>query len=78
MYPIFLAVLLLTASKVISYDLEMEGSGEVCDVEGSTCPEDKCCRKEICEKGGSGLICCENPDEKPVECAKCPMCGESN
>ena len=77
MYRIFLVMLLLNASRVISFDFEVEGSGEVCDVEGSTCPENTCCRTELCKKDGNGLQCCKNPDENPVECAKCPMCGES-
>ena len=39
---------------------DKEGSGEVCNVEGSTCPEDKCCRDAECgkDKDTEGLKCC--------------------
>ena len=77
MHPIIYGVLLLTVSNVLAFELEIEGSGEVCNVQGSTCPEDNCCRKEICEKHGKGILCCENPHDNSVECATCPMCGES-
>ena len=60
---------------------EQEGSGEVCNVEGSTCPDDKCCRDELCgkEKDSEGLKCCDNPtidpDRSNPQCANCPKCG---
>ena len=59
-----------------------EGSSEVCNVEGSTCPSNKCCRDEICgkEKDSEGLKCCGNPtidpDRSNPQCANCPKCSE--
>ena len=47
MHPIIYGVLLITVRNVNAFEVEIEGSGEVCNVEGSTCPEDNCCRKEI-------------------------------
>ena len=53
---------------------EEEGSGDVCNVDGSTCPEDKCCRQDACEKGGGESHCCTDPSSDP-SCANCPTCG---
>ena len=73
-------MLLLSATMVVSsrYDDrgEYEASGDVCNVDGSTCPENKCCRDEICKQDGHGLICCNDPDDNPVECANCPKCSK--
>ena len=55
---------------------ENEGSGDVCNVDGSTCPDEKCCREDICKTDGHGLICCNDPDDNPVECANCPKCSK--
>ena len=54
---------------------DVAGSGEVCNVEGSTCPEYTCCREEICKQDGHGLKCCKSPEEDPTNCANCPECG---
>ena len=53
-----------------------EGSGDVCNVDGSTCPENKCCRDKACEKDGGELHCCTDPSSDP-SCANCPTCGKN-
>ena len=58
-----------------------EGSGEgVCTVEGSTCPNDKCCREEKCKEEGLQLRCCNDPerdtDQLNTECSNCPKCSK--
>ena len=65
----------------VSIEIEdLDGSGDdsndVCNFEGSTCPENICCRQELCDKEGNGVRCCEDPDTDPVGCANCPKCGE--
>ena len=61
---------------------DLEGSGEVCNVEGSTCPNDKCCRDTECgkNKDSEGLKCCNDPTRDPErsnpECANCPKCSK--
>ena len=65
----------------VSIEIEdLDGSGDVsndvCNYEGSTCPENICCRQELCDKEGNGIRCCEDPDTDPVGCANCPKCGE--
>ena len=64
---------------------------EVCDVEGSTCPEDThCCEKAVCDfqqpetikdKGNQlKTKCCDKAELEivplPDYCSKCPICGE--
>ena len=78
-----IAVLLFV---VIAKGNEGEGSGDVgnkgkeygdvCNVDGSTCPDDKCCREAECTKDGGELTCCEDPSSDPT-CANCPKCGKS-
>ena len=57
-----------------------EGSGEVCNAEGSTCPDDKCCRPSKCERDVPTLKCCNDPTKEPdssnPECSNCPLCGK--
>ena len=72
---------MLIFQRSVSIEIEaLDGSGdasnEVCNFEGSTCPEDICCRQELCDKEGNGVSCCEDPDTDPVGCANCPKCGE--
>ena len=72
---------------ICSFDLiialnaqDNEGSGEVCNVEGSTCPADKCCKPSKCERDAPTLKCCNDPTEEPdssnPECSNCPLCGK--
>ena len=70
------------ATVYIVRSVDVEGSGEVCNVEGSTCPPDKCCRDTKCgkDKESEGLKCCDDPTKDPdrsnPECANCPKCGK--
>ena len=55
-------------NKVLAQN-EEEGSGEVCNIEASTCPDDKCCTDLSCEKenkksevNGAIYKCCELKD----------------
>ena len=63
----------------------IEGSGEVCDIEASSCPDDKCCSKKKCDEEGKTVKCC--PDHvdfahwivnegQPLGCSQCPTCCE--
>ena len=54
---------------------EIEGSGDVCNVDGSTCPDDKCCRQSKCDADSPELHCCESGDSDPT-CANCPTCSK--
>lgn len=53
---------------------EPEGSGDVCQVDGSTCPDEKCCRSETCLKEAPSLQCCDDPSSEN-SCSPCPTCG---
>ena len=55
----------------------MEGSGDVCSVEGSTCPEKKCCRPEKCLKDSPNIKCCDEPSSES-NCSPCKTCGKLN
>ena len=47
---------------VVSAQIDpIEGSGEVCDIEASSCPDDKCCSKRKCDEEGKTVKCC--PDQ---------------
>ena len=53
---------------------EPEGSGEVCNIEASTCPEDKCCTDLKCENENKAnqvkaktYSCCELKDSETRE-----------
>ena len=56
------------------------GSGDVCNVDGSTCPQNKCCRDTKCETDAPELKCCDDPtiepDKSNPECSNCPKCGK--
>lgn len=55
---------------------EPEASGD-CDFEGSTCPEDKCCRQDRCNYENNAKICCEKTSEGGLsdsECSRCDKC----
>ena len=56
----------------------MEGSGDVCTVEGSTCPdpENTCCRDEKCQMEGGQVKCCSDPFSDDT-CSPCSECGKS-
>lgn len=57
-----------------------EGSGDVCNVDGSTCPNDKCCRQSKCTTEAPELKCCDDPSKDPdrsnPECSNCPLCSK--
>ena len=75
---------------IITADSAIEGSGEVCDVEGSTCPEDKCCSDAVCAQEGENYNCCDDPkhpdmdfsqwvvseEGQRMKCANCPKCSK--
>ena len=74
---IIIAVLtLVIITKKCNAKSDDEGSGDVCNVDGSTCPEDKCCREAACQKDGGELTCCPDPSSDPT-CANCPKCGKN-
>ena len=69
--------------------IDQEGSGEsgeVCNLEGSTCPSDKCCTDSMCEN--EQYRCCDIPNgynrqtfvqyiaQQGSDCASCPKCGK--
>ena len=81
MYPYYAMILFLMLQNSVAIEIEsLEGSGDdsddVCNSEGSTCPDETCCRQEQCDKEGNGVRCCADPNEDPVGCANCPKCGE--
>lgn len=59
-------------------DEDTEGSGDVCNVEGSTCPDpdNTCCRDEQCQKEGGHSKCCSDPSSEN-NCSPCSVCGKS-
>ena len=68
--------LLLLVNLVCSENVDyVEGSGDVCNVEGSSCPEGKCCRPDKCKKEASELKCCDDPNSENT-CSPCPTCGK--
>ena len=73
-------ILCVMVSVVCFAQDEPEGSGDVCNVDGPTCPNDKCCRESNCLKDSPELKCCNDPSKDPdrsnPECSNCPKCGK--
>ena len=86
MFAIFCQIMVLHHAHVMA---QPEGSGEVCNVDGSTCPFDKCCLDTQCGVEGGDYNCCEDPKYPGMEfskyvvseeglrkkCANCPKCS---
>ena len=62
---------------------------EVCDIEGSSCPDDTyCCEQTVCDSETTDqdgenkrkTQCCGKAERdtipRPVHCSKCAICGE--
>ena len=82
-YAIFYIISGVSAMSFVAANLQFN---EVCDIEGSTCPDDlNCCQQSICESESIGqtennrIQCCEEAErtkiQLPEHCSKCPKCS---